>query len=47
MLKGLKKYTKALPSYCFITLAKIQLEKVGVSVSEILGVFLDTMTTDE
>ena len=47
MLNGVKKRAKTLPSYCFIALAKIELENVGLSVSEILGVFVNTMTADK
>ena len=47
MLNGLKKCTKALPSYSFITFAKSKLENVSVSVSEIVGVFINTRITDE
>ena len=31
------------PSYCFINLAKIELENVGLSVFQILGVFVNTL----
>ena len=47
MLNSLKKCTKALPSCCFITLAKIKLENVRISVTEILQVFVKTLTDDE
>ena len=42
MLKSPKNCTTALSSYCFITLAKIELKNVRLSVSEILGVFVPT-----
>ena len=47
MLKSLKKCTKALPPYHFITLAKIELENVRPSLSEILGVFVNTLTAND
>ena len=46
MLNNLKTCTTALPSYCFITLAKIDLQNVRFSVSEILGGFVNTSTAD-
>ena len=47
MLNALKKYNKALPSYCFITLAKVQFENVGLSVSAILGFLVNTLITND
>ena len=47
MLISLKTCTAVVPSYCFITLAKIELENVRLSVSEILGVFVNTSTADD
>ena len=47
MLISLKTCTAVVPSYCFITLAKIELENVRLSVSEILGVFVGTSTADD
>ena len=47
MLKSLKKFTKALLSYCFITLAKIELGKSRFSVFELLGVFVNTLTAND
>ena len=47
MLSSLKKWNKALPSYIFITLAKIELENVGFSVFEVLRVFANTLTAND
>ena len=47
MLKSLKNCTAALPSYCLITLTKTELENIRLSKSEILGVFVNTMTADD
>ena len=47
MLNSLKTCTTALPSYYFMILAKIYVENVRVSVSEMLGVFVNTLTADE
>ena len=47
MLNSQKNCTTALPSDCFITLAKVELETVRLSVSEILGVFVNTLTADD
>ena len=44
MLNSPKNCTEALLSYFFITLAKIKLENVRLSVSKILGVFVNTLT---
>ena len=43
-LNSLKTCTTALPSYCFITSAKIELENVRLSLSGTLGVFVNTST---
>ena len=47
MLSSLKPCTTALPSYCFITLPKRELEKIRLTVSQILGVFASTLTADD
>ena len=47
MLNSLKTCTTALPSYSFITLAKIELEIIRLTVSEMLGVFVNTLTADD
>ena len=47
MLSSLKPCTTALPSYCFITLPKRELEKIRLTVSQILGVFANTLTADD
>ena len=47
MLHSLKTCTTAFPSYCFITLAKTELENIRLSVSQILRVFLHTSTADD
>ena len=47
MLNSLKNCTKALASYCFITLAKNDLGNVGFSVSEVLGVFVNKLTAED
>ena len=44
MLNSLK--TTAIPSYCSITLVKIGLDNVHLSISEILGVLVNTLTAD-
>ena len=46
ILNSLKNCTATLPLYCFITLAKIKMGNARVSVSEILGVFVNTLTSD-
>ena len=46
MLKSQKNCTTALPSDCFIPLAKTESENVRLSVSEILGVFVNTLSAD-
>ena len=46
MLNSLKNCTTALPSYCLITLAKTELKNVGLSLSEMLGVFFNTLIAD-
>ena len=43
-LNSLKNWTTALPSHCFITLAKIELENFGLSVTEALAVFVNTLS---
>ena len=47
MLNSLKTCTAALLWYCFITLTKIELENIRLSVSEILGVFVYILTADD
>ena len=47
MLNSLKTCTAALPSYCFITFTKIELQNVCLSISETLGVFVNTLTADD
>ena len=42
MLKSLKNCPTEVPSHCFITLEKIELENVRISVPEILGIFVNT-----
>ena len=46
MLNSLKTNTTAIPSYCFINLAKFELENVCISVSEILPMFVNTLTAE-
>ena len=46
MLKSLKNCTTVLPSYCFITLREVELENIRLSVSEILGVFVESLSAD-
>ena len=46
MINSLKKRTEAFPTYCFITLTKIVFENIRCSVSEIVGVFVNTLTAD-
>ena len=47
ILNSLKNCTATLPLYCFITLAKIKMGNARVSVSEILGVFVNTLTAND
>ena len=47
MLNSLKTCTAALLWYCFITLTKIELENIRLSVSKILGVFVYILTADD
>ena len=46
MLNSLKNGTTALPSYCLSTLANIELENIRLSLSEILGVFVNNLSAD-
>ena len=46
-LNSLKNCTANLPSYRYIPLAKAELEKDGLSVFEILGLFVITLTPDD
>ena len=46
ILNSLKNCTTALSSYCFITLAKIVLGNVRLSLSDTLRVFVNTLTAD-
>ena len=47
MLNSLKNCTRALRSYCFITFAKIEWQNARLVVSEILGVFANTLTAND
>ena len=47
MLNSLKNCTTTLPSYFFITLAKFELKNVGLSVFEILEVFVKTLPANK
>ena len=47
MLNSLKTCTAALLWYCFITLTKIELENIRLSVSKILGVFVYILNADD
>ena len=47
MLNSLKTCTAALPSHFCIILAKIELENIRLSVSEILKVFVNTLNASE
>ena len=47
MLNSLKNCTIALPSNSFITLAEAELENGRLSVSEILEVFITTLSADD
>ena len=47
MLSSLKTCTAALPSHFCIILAKIELENIRLSVSEILKVFVNTLNASE
>ena len=47
ILNSLKNCTTSLPSYCFITLAKIELENIRLSVTGIIGVFVNTSTAKD
>ena len=47
MLNSLKTCIKTPPSYCFIRLRKLELEKVCLSASEILRVFVNTLYADD
>ena len=47
MLSSLKNCTTALSSYCLTISAKIELEIVRLSVSEILRVFVVTLNGDD
>ena len=46
ILKSLKNYNPGLSSDFFMTLAKVELQNVRLSVSEILGVFVNTLSAD-
>ena len=46
-VKHSEKHPQSTSSYCFITFAKIELENLGLSVSEILGVLFNTLTANE
>ena len=47
MLNSLKICTRAIPSYFFIILSKIELEVVCLSISEMLAFLVDTSTADD
>ena len=47
ILNSLKNCTTSLPSYCFITLAKIELENIRLSVTGTVGVLVNTSTTND
>ena len=46
MLNSLKTCTTAFPSYCFVTLSKIDMENIRLSVSEVLRVFVNKLSTN-
>ena len=46
-VKHSEKHPQSTSSYCFITFAKIELENLGLGVSEILGVLFNTLTANE
>ena len=47
MLNSLKNCITGIPSYCFITLIKIELENVRLSLSEMLGVFVNRLSGND
>ena len=47
MLNSLKNCITGIPSYCFITLIKIELENVRLSLSEMLGVFVNRLSAND
>ena len=47
MLNSLKTCNTALPSYYFIILANIEFRNISLNVSEILRVFVNTLTADD
>ena len=47
MLNSLKNCPTAVPSYCFITFTKIELQSVCLTVSQILRVFVNTLTATD
>ena len=47
MVNSVKTCTLALPSYSFITLAETESENIGLSVSEIVEVFVNTLAADD
>ena len=46
MLNSLKTCTTAFPSHCFVTLSKIDMENIRLSVSEVLRVFVNKLSTN-
>ena len=47
MLNSLKNCITGIPSYCFITLIKIELENVRLSLSEMLGAFVNRLSGND
>ena len=47
VLNILKNSTTELPSYCFVTLIKIEVENVGLRLSQILRMFVKTLTAHD
>ena len=47
MLHSLRTCPTAVPSYCFITFTKIELQSVCLTVSQILRVFVNTLTATD
>ena len=47
MLTSLKNCNRAVPSYCFMNLEKVEWENIRLSVSEIGGVFFNVLTADD
>ena len=47
MLTSLKNCNRAVPSYYFMNLEKVEWENIRLSVSEIGGVFVNVLTADD